>query len=229
MENQTHASSTHHDVGLQSGKFSRLEEQLERLKKAGVNTLDPSFWYSNALLAAADLMGSHGPRAASVNRNASMLVASLLTLKNDEAKPAVLEIRHSDGTKARIFLGLSRLDNEDDTPDEAAWFKDASTPTEKKKRIWVSRDSVVEEDMERLVHTMAAAADSIPGAMVSLVGAGAVLACIQSMETMNAAKATFGFEGLGDDEYEFDFVSLKVVLEPALTATPANTSARPGM
>lgn len=81
-----------------------------------MNVRDPSLWHPNVLLAAADLMGLKDSRASAVNRNASMLVASLLTLKNENSEPAMLEVRHADGAKAKITLSLSRAESEGDGP-----------------------------------------------------------------------------------------------------------------
>lgn len=104
-----------------------------------------------------------------------------------------------------------------------------SSPTAAEKRVWVARESVDSKHIEELVHAMARAAGSIPGELVSLVGAGAILACVQSMETMNVAKTTFGFEGLGDDEYSFEFVGLEVVIEPSPSPAPTRTRSRPAI
>lgn len=223
MTDRTHYSSSASDVSVGSLDFPRVKEQMGRLEGQGMDPTHPALWHSNALLAAADLMGLEGGRAVKVNNRASLLVASLLTMGNERAEPVNLEVRHADGTVACLSLGFSPV------PDEPV---DSSvTPPTKKEpgktgpRLWVDLESVEKESIGYLVSAFAEATGTKAGGYVSVMGAGAVLAAIQSLESMNAATARFDFEGLGDESHSFEHVGLRLSLQgpsPKMDASPSD-------
>lgn len=209
-------SHSSNNVGLDSLEFPRLTEQLNRLTSQGVDIHDPQLWHPNALLAAADLMGVDDSRAFIVSGQASMLVASMLTFEDAAAQPVELEVRHTDGAVARLSLGFTATTDEvKDSQDDPANHASSDETLEKEKRLWVKRTSVDPASIQELVETFAKTTGATPGGYASVVGAGAVLAAIQSLEAMNAASASFGFEGLGDDDHSFEFVSLRLSITPS--------------
>ena len=229
MDKPTQLSATRKDVLLGAVEFPLLKEQLDRLSSQGVDTAMPELWHPNALLAAADLMGGEDSNAFQVNSQASMLVALLLTLEEDAAQPVELEVHHTDGAVARLSLGFTRTpDEQDDSLDTDSDLQGSSEgPAEEKpKRLWVERSSIQPESIEALVNAFAKTTDTQPGGYASILGAGALIASIQSLDSMNAASTTVAYEGLGDDNHSFDFVGLKVSIQDSPAPTVAASSPR---
>ena len=224
MTTSTHSTSATHAT-LSGVRFTRLNEQLDRLSGQGVDILDPVLWHPNTLLVAADLLEQNESKAFMASSRAAMVATSLLTA-GDTPQDIDLELIHTDGTTARFTLRFvptaEKVDATKGLSEEARWLQREEDATLEElmnipaeKALWVTLDSVEPASIAHLVERFAETTGSTPGSFPSLVGAGAVLAAVQAISAMNAGEARFDYEGFGDEDQRFDHVGVTVTIEEA--------------
>lgn len=180
------------DAGIEIAGFPRLKEQMGRLKAAGDDPAHVDYRHPNALLVAADLLELG--TAERVARNAALIVLSGLTTDAGQAQDLDVALRHADGTVARLAVRFGA----------GADLPAFEGPGPEGKRLWVERASVAGEDVQALVERFAEAGGMAAGGYQSLVGAGAVLALLQAVDSANAKTYQTTLEGFGDDAHRRD-------------------------
>ncbi len=180
--------------------FPKLEACRAALEQNGVSRFDATGWRKQILSAAADLL-AHGEVAGATARE-SLLVLVASATPNDVAVPAPLDftLTHPSGQLARAKLQFAPVgEGETLEASELVTVSDS-----KEKLLWVTLDTLSKEDVSDVVIALAARDGDPPGSILSIIGAGALVALVQSMDVMNAQRNDARLSGFGDDTRRFD-------------------------
>lgn len=201
--NPSELTIVNENVGVGVTRFPKMEEQVARLQKAGLDPTDPQYWVPNALLVASDIFELNVAKQAS--ESAIMLLASVLSHKPGAAQDLNIRLHHTSGLReARLSL---RFNAKTPMP---------KVPTEilKDKVSWIEKTSLPAEEVKALVETFAAATDTRPGQLPSILGLGATLAMLEVLQAMNAQRYGVEIQGLGDGKHSNDLKALINLHDP---------------
>lgn len=201
MTHSFSCSNTHVSSSIRT--FPLLEQCREGLAGLGIEASSPLGWHQQVLCVAADILSNAG-NALQANQDATMILLAAALTETTEAPPALdLVLNHTQGGVGRVMIRFAP-EGEGASLEARALVTPLSPVQSVEKRLWVGLGSVPAEDICDVVATIAAHQNIEPGSMLSILGAGALLGFVQSMEAMEAASDEVRANGYGSDPHRFD-------------------------
>lgn len=208
-------SSSHVSSSIRT--FPQLQECRQRLEDNGTGKMSPAGWHRQALAAAADML-SNADTALQANQDAVMvLLMAALPEYGALPPPLDLSVAHAQGGVARVWIAFSPEGEGATLP--APVLVTPLAAHRSGHRVWVSLDSVPTEDLCDVVAAIAAHQNGTPGDLLSILGAGALLTFIQTMEAMAQASNEIRASGYGSAARQVDAL-LSAQLGEKLLLTP---------